>query len=41
MSLYSSMGTEGVVDHVSLTSRWLESDRGRTCTVAGVGALTS
>ena len=41
MSAYSSTGTWGVVAQLSLTSWWLESDRGRTCTVAGVGALTS
>ena len=41
MSEYSSTGSGGVVDHVSLTSLWLESERGRTWTVTGVGALTS
>ena len=41
MSEYSSTGTDGVVDQVSVTSRWLESDRGLTWTVTGVGALTS
>jgi hypothetical protein len=40
-SLYSSTGSVGVVDQDSLTSWWLESERGRTWTVTGVGALTS
>jgi len=35
------MGTCGSVDQVSVTSRWLASERGRTWTVAAVGAVTS
>jgi len=35
------MGTGGRVLHVSVTSWWRASERGRTWTVATVGALTS
>ena len=41
MSAYSSTGTEGLVRQVSVTSLWRASERGRTCTVAVVGAATS
>lgn len=41
MSAYSSTGCGGFVDQLSVMSWWVESDLGRTWTVAGVGALTS
>ena len=38
---FRTPGRGGVVDQVSLTSRWRASKRGRTWTVAGVAASTS
>jgi len=39
--VYSSTGTSGLVDQVSVTRRCVESERGLTWMVAAVGAPTS